>query len=319
MPFSLKNAPAVFSKIFIATFCDFIHRFLEFYMDEWTVYSLLKEYVGIVWLMFDRCCELQIDLNLRNCILCVPHENLLGHIDCQEGVLVDPTKFFVILNMSPPTSVKQLRMTLGNTGYYRRFIRRYSSITTPLEKLMNKYEAFRWTTECNKAFDTLKEKLGTTPTLIYPNWNIEFHVHMDALGVVLGAILAQPREGNMDQPIYFSSIKLSQAEGNYKTTEREGLAMIYALKFFLHYLLDSHFKFFTNHSVLKYHVNNHVLEGRICKWLLLFQDFSLEVIVKLGRCNVGLDHLSRLESGESVGVVDDHLLNTDLFHIESIP
>jgi hypothetical protein len=133
--------------------------------------------------MFDRCQELQIALNLRKCIFCIPHNNLLGHIVCREGVLVDPTKVVVILNMPPPTSVKQLHRMLGNTGYYHRFIIRYASITTPLEKLLKKSEAFRWTTECDKAFDTLKENLSTAPILIYPNWEIEFHVHVDASGV----------------------------------------------------------------------------------------------------------------------------------------
>jgi hypothetical protein len=116
--------------------------------------------------------------------------------------------------------------------------------------------------------------------LIFPNWEIEFHVHVDASSITVGAILPQPGEGNMDHPIYFSNRKLSQAERNYTTTEREGLAMIYALKNFRHYLLGSHFKFFTDHSALKYLVNKPVLEGRIYRWLLIFQEFSYEVIVK---------------------------------------
>jgi len=95
----------------------------------------------------------------------------------------------------------------------------------------------------------------------------------------------------MDHPIYLSRRKLSQTECNYTTTERECLAIIYALPKFRHYLLGSHFKFFTNHSPLKYLVNTSVLEGRICRWLLLFQEFSFQVIVKPRRCNVGPDHL----------------------------
>ena len=74
---------------------------------------------------------------------------------------------------------------------------------------------------------------------------------MDTSGISRGAILVQPGEGNMDHPIYFSSRKLSQDEHNNTTTEREGLAMIYALQKFRHYLLGSHFKFFTGHSTLK--------------------------------------------------------------------
>jgi hypothetical protein len=106
---------------------------------------------------------------------------------------------------------------------------------------------------------------------------------VDALGIALGAILVQPRKGNMDHPIYFASRKLSQVEHNYTTTKREGLAIIYALQKFRHYMLGFHFKFFTHHSALKYLVNKPVMEGRICRWILLFQEFSFEVIVKLGR------------------------------------
>jgi hypothetical protein len=116
MPFGLKNAPAVFSRIVIATFREFIHKFVEVYMDDWMVYNLLKYHVGLLWLMFDRCREMQISLNLRKCIFCVPHGNLLGHIVCREGVLVDPAKVVVILNMPPPTSAK---IVVLYTGTYR--------------------------------------------------------------------------------------------------------------------------------------------------------------------------------------------------------
>jgi hypothetical protein len=122
----------------------------------------------------------------------------------------------------------------------------------------------------------------------------------------------------MNHPIYFSSRKLSQVECNYTTTEREGLAMIYALQNFRHYLLGSHFKFFTDHSTFKYLVNKPILEGIIYRWLLLFQEFSFGVIIKPGRCNIGPDHLSRLESGESGGEVDDQLPDAYLFQIEAI-
>jgi hypothetical protein len=95
--------------------------------------------------------------------------------------------------------------------------------------------------------------------------------------------------------------------------------VIYALQNFRHYLLGSHFKFFTDHSALKYLVNKPVLEGRICQWFLLFQEFSFEVIINHGRCNVAPDHLSILESGESGRAVDDQVLDTDLFWVEAIP
>ena len=110
----------------------------------------------------------------------------------------------------------------------------------------------------------------TVPILVFPDWNKPFHVHVDASGITLGIVLTQPGEGGIDHPIVYSSRKLSTAEKNYTTIEREGLAMVYALQKFRHYLLGSPFKMFTDHSALKYLVNKPVLGGRIYRWLLLF-------------------------------------------------
>jgi len=74
--------------------------------------------------------------------------------------------------------------------------------------------------------------------------------------------------------------------------------MVYALQKLRHYLLGAHFNMLTDHSSLKYLVNKPVLGGKICRWLLLFQEYYFEIIVKPGRLNAGPDHLSRLESGE---------------------
>jgi len=126
--------------------------------------------------------------------------------------LVDYVKVFFILNMPPPTTTKHLWSTLVHIGYYHRFIWNCESITTPLEKLLKKAEFFHWTHECDRAFNILKEKLSSDPILTYPNWNIEFHVHIDATSTTLGDFLMQLSEGNLDHPIYFSSRNLSQVE-----------------------------------------------------------------------------------------------------------
>jgi hypothetical protein len=102
----------------------------------------------------------------------------------------------------------------------------------------------------------------------------------------------------LDHPIAFANIKLSESEQNYNTTEREGLAMVYALHNFRHYLLGKRFEMFTDHSALKYLLNKPVLGGRICIWPLLFQEFDFEVIVKPRKLNARPDHLSRVTNGE---------------------
>ena len=109
---------------------------------------------------------------------------------------------------------------------------------------------------------------------------------------------------------------MEELEKNYNTTEREGLAMVYALHKFRHYLLGKHFKMFTNHSILKYLVNKPVLGGTIFIWILLFQEFDFEVIVKQGKFNAGLDHLSRVTNGEEPTNLEDNFPDAQLFSVQ---
>jgi hypothetical protein len=126
MPFGLKNVPAIFSRVVIASFKEFIHQFLEVYLDDWTVYSLLKDHVEVLRLMLEICRKCQISLNIKKCIFGTPFRILLGHIVYELGLLVDPSKIIVIFNLPPPKLVHQLRETLGHTGYYMNFIKGYA-------------------------------------------------------------------------------------------------------------------------------------------------------------------------------------------------
>ena len=211
---------------------------------------------------------------------------------------MDPAKIIIILNLQALQSVKQLCTTLGHTGYYQKFIKSYTQITDPMEQFLKKDATYYWNEECNKSLKTLKEKMASAPILVFPKWNVEFHVHVDASCIALGVVLTQPRAKGIDHLIAFASRQFSKAEKNYSTTEHEGLAMVYVLQKFCHYLLGGHFKMYTDHSALKYLVNKPILGGCICRWLLLFQEYDFEVVVKPGCLNVGPDHLSRIETGE---------------------
>jgi hypothetical protein len=88
-----------------------------------------------------------------------------------------------------------------------------------MEKLLNKEAKFQWNDDCQEGLDTLKQKLVTTSILIFPDWNTDFHVHVYALTIVLGTVLSQPGEGDIDHPIPFASKKLSLAKKIYTTTK----------------------------------------------------------------------------------------------------
>jgi hypothetical protein len=135
------------------------------------------------------------------------------------------------------------------------------------------------------------------------------------LSIALGVVLAQPGAGDIDHPIEFSNRNLSTAERNYTMTKREGLAMVYALQKFRHYLLGWNFKMFIDHFALKYLVNKPLLGGRICRWILLFQEYDFEIVVKPMRMNKGHDHLSKLEQGEEPTILEDKLRDAQLLAI----
>ena len=110
----------------------------------------------------------------------------------------------------------------------------------------------------------------------------------------------------MDYPIVYRRRKLNKVERNYSTTEREALGMVFALQKYQHYLLENPFIFYTDHQALKYLVNKSLHHGIIFRWLLIFQEFEFKVIVRLGKLNVGPDHLSWINRGEEpIGMEDD--------------
>eukprot|EP00253_Pinus_taeda_P010434 PITA_10434 len=151
--------------------------------------------------------------------------------------MVDPTKIAVIVNLDAPRSIKQLCAMLGNTRYYRKFIKSYAQITMPIEKLLKKHTTFFWDEGCWRSLDVLKETMATAPILLFLDWKNEFHIHVEASCTAFGAVLTQVEEGEMDHPIAFTDKKLSKAKKNYSMTKHERLEMVYVLQKLMHYLL----------------------------------------------------------------------------------
>ena len=143
-------------------------------------------------------------------------------------------------------------------------------------------------------------------------------MYIDASAIAVGAILAQPYD-EVDHPISYASRKLNSVERNYSMTEREALGMVFSLQKFRHYLLANPFTFYIDHQALKYLVNKPLHHGRICRWLLLFQEFEFDIVVRPSRETVRLDHLSRLETGEEAVGIEDKLPDAHLFRVEEIP
>ena len=133
MPFGIKNAHAVFSRIVVKTFQEYIYKTMAVYFNDWTIYSTLKDHCKWLRLMLEQCRQIQLSLNIKKCIFLTPIGILLGHIGCKEGIKVELIKIKIILDLKPSMNSKQVSLLLGHIGYYRKFIRHYSDMTYPLE------------------------------------------------------------------------------------------------------------------------------------------------------------------------------------------
>jgi hypothetical protein len=105
MPFGLNNSPVIFLMVVVVAFKDFIDKFLEIYLDDWTIFILLKDHFEVLILMLDRCRRCQISLNIKKCIFNAPFGIFLWHVVCKEDLLIDPMKIVVIVNLPPSKSV----------------------------------------------------------------------------------------------------------------------------------------------------------------------------------------------------------------------
>ena len=112
--------------------------------------------------------EKKLYAKLNKCDFLLKEVSFLGHIVSVEGIRVDPTKIEAVVNWKPPRNVTEVRSFLGLAGYYRRFVRGFSVIASPLTKLLRKGIKFEWTDNCQNSFEKLKEMLVEAPVLMQP-------------------------------------------------------------------------------------------------------------------------------------------------------
>ena len=266
-----------------------------------------------------RCEETNLVLNWEKCCHFMVDEGIvLGHVVSSRGIEVDKAKVELIVRLPPPKNVKEVRSALGHAGFYRRFMSDFSKITKPLCDLLGKDVPFEFTSECLHAFELLKEKLTQAPIIVAPDWSLPFEIMCDASDYALGAVLGQRREKCL-HVIYYASRTLNEAQLNYTTTEKELLAVIFALEKFRGYLLGSKVIVHTDHAALRYLMSKKDAKPRLIRWVLLLQEFDLEIKDKPGRENLVADHLSRLEHGGDSSTIpliehfpDEHLLRVDI-------
>ncbi|GLJ19357.1 hypothetical protein SUGI_0348760 [Cryptomeria japonica] len=317
LPFGLCNAPATFQRAVISIFSDISQDIMEIYMDDFTTYgSEFDQALGNLKKVLQRCEDYNLSLNNEKCFIMMEEGIVLGHHISVKGIKVDPTKIEVIQYINDPIKQKDVRSFLGHAGYYRRFIKDFSKIASPLYSLLTKDAKFKWTPVCNEAFSKLKHALTQALVLKGPNWSLPFQIHTDASDYAIGVVLGQ-KVDKLEKEIYYIDKNLQGPELNYIVTEKEMLAVIYALIKFRHYIIGYPIFVHTDHTAIRYLMNKPSITDRLARWLLLMQEFDIIVVDKPMNSNVVANYLSCLQLQEDSTMIDDTFSDEHLFLIQA--
>ena len=294
MPFGLCNSPSTFMRAMNCVMADLINEILHIFLDDLIVASsTFEEHIGNLRKVFDRLRSVGLKLKPKKCHFLQKQLEFLGHVVSENGISPDDSKTIKIKEFPTPKNGKEVKSFLGLSGYYRKFIKDYSTISHPLTELTKDDIPFQWTKKEQDAFDHLRTCLITRPILAYPNFKLPFIVFTDASNVGLGAVLSQIQNGK-EKVIAYASRHLNQAEKNYATIEKEALAIVFAVKKFKSYIHGHETKIVTDHAPLKWLMKVKNTNAKLARWALEIQDLNLDIEYRPGKTNSNADCLSRI-------------------------
>ncbi|GFT19412.1 retrovirus-related Pol polyprotein from transposon 17.6 [Trichonephila clavipes] len=294
MPFGLSGAAPNLQKAIDIILKHVIGRFVSIYMDDVIITSpSFNEHLDQVFTLLR---DAELTLNKEKCHFARDKLKYLGLVISKQGIETDNSKVKAITEMKPPKNSKEVLKFLGMAGWYQKFMPKYADICEPLYRLKKKGAKFNWSTEAQDSFDKIKRALTEAPVLQLPNFTEQFNLFTDASGVGIGAVLNQNH-----RPIAFASRTLNKAERNYTVTERECLAVIWALNNFKTYFGFLPVKVITDHAALTKLTNGKNLSSRMIRWALKLSKFNIEWEHRPGVQNVVADVLSRNPVGNMDG------------------
>jgi len=294
LPFGMRNAPATFQRLMNYLTADL--EGVRCYLDDLVIWSdSWEEHLVRLRALFSALSAANLTVNLQKSEFGHAHVTFLGHVIGQGQVAPVAAKVEAVLQYPAPVDRKGLMRFMGMAGYYRRFCKNFSQVSAPLTNLLSTKRAFRWSDDCQQAFENLKHLLCTAPVLQAPDINKPFAIQVDASDNGVGAVLLQRDGSKVLRPVCYFSYKYKTYQKSYATVEKEALGIVLAIEKFRIYLTSSihPVQIFTDHNPLTFIENVKFRNMRVLRWALTLQPFNIKIFHISGRHNILADALSR--------------------------
>ena len=301
MPFGLCNAPSTYQRLMAGVLRGLIGRICLAYLDDVIVFSKKRaNHIADLSAVLDRIRAAGLKLKPSKCALFREQVLYLGHVISTAGVSPDPEKLRVLREWPAPSKVREMQSFLGFINFYAEYLADATQLTAQLYDLTTGHkgdDSIVLSPQNIAAFEEIKRKLCAAPQLAHPDLERPFTLYTDASNIAVGAILLQRDSNGVERPVSFFSKKLSSAQRNYSTFERECLAVICALEHFRVYLLGRKFTLRTDHRALAWLFSKEPkASARISGWLATLMEYPIVIEYVKGTENTIADALSRLDS-----------------------
>src|SRR6266581_5629167 len=297
----LSNSPGTFQRLMDLVLRGMTWSSVLVYIDDIVVYGRsfdtlwerLKE-------VFERLRKANLKLKPSKVKLFQREITFLGHIVSSKGIAMDPEKVKEVTDWKTPANAHEVRQFLGLCSYYRKFVKNFSLIASPLQELTRKEEPFLWAAERQTAFETLKGHLVTGPILVMSREEGDFVLDVDASNWAAGAVQQQEKDGQL-KVIGYASGTFDKCEIRYCITRKELAALIFGLKHYRQYLLGRTFKVRSDHAALRYLRSATELIGQQGRWLATLEEFNFQLDHRAGLLHGNADSMSRKTPCEEGG------------------
>jgi hypothetical protein len=274
-------------------------KFLKVFVDDLNIHSEnWEDHLQHLGAVLSRLREVNLKLNPSKCCFVAESIVFLGHVVSKEGTKPDLGKIDAVPRFPEPKTVTNVRAFLGLTRHYRKYIRGYSRLASPLFELTKKDIAFVWNQDYQRAFDALKRALVEAPVLVRHDFEKPFCLDVVWSTKGIGTILLQ-REGINEKVVAYANKGLTLVQRKFHPMEGECYALIWGIMHFKQYLHRNHFTLRTDHKPLEWLATVSDANGKRGRWIDMLQDLSFKILHRPGLRHGNIDALSRNPVGQA--------------------